>query len=290
MSRSRLTGQEFASILDAGSTNRFIRGIAPQGIPFGSASTVTAIQFLELLRKRAATPAPFVTDADRYARKSGLIPGMNHFRGPWEFAAWARGILGEDITCENTMILTTIMLAGGYGYDESSIGPIELLLLLAAVAYMAVCAGRIELQESGPIGAEFDAGFSHCKAHCRITRECPGGDEANVLGYAASIAQGVATEVVQSAMSPWSEKARESAFQHTDWYDNQLGREQAEKQGNCHDNCKDAMGGVRHREGPGTNRPYGPFHPEGEFTRPGWGDVFGWTMPAKWGPYASKPK
>ena len=97
---------------------------------------------------------------------------------------------------------------------------------------------------------------------------------------------GFLTELYQTASLPLKPGGggAQSAFQQSDFYDNQLGRSLgATKPKSCYDACKKAMGGIRHPEGPGTSRPFGPFHPTAPGPMPTFGDVFGNVMPPNWG-------
>ena len=144
------------------------------------------------------------------------------------------------------------------------------------------CAEGIELGASAGLRAgAYGAGFSHCYAHCLITAICP-------CGLSASHVIGWATEVQQLAAARISGGASASAMQQSDFWDNALGREigggRFYDPRNCFQDCKARMGGaVQHPEGPGTARPFGPFHPDNPGPGPTLNELLGF-MPQGWGP------
>jgi RHS repeat-associated protein len=153
------------------------------------------------------------------------------------------------------------------------------------------CAVALEVALSVPLKVPggYGPAFSHCLTHCLIARHCPNGE-------AASKWQGMLTEEVQEKLCLcyiYQGKVPpaglcESAMQLSDFWDNELGRRLAKKPGSCYNNCKEAMGGTKHAEGPRTDRPFGPRHPihpgESPWKPRTWRDPKTW-----WGPRETKP-
>ena len=146
------------------------------------------------------------------------------------------------------------------------------------------CGMTIELCTSVPLSIPntYGPAFSHCLSHCLIAKYC---------GVQASEDIGITTERAQVYMCylmPFLQGECRSADQQSDYYDNELGRQQAKKGGSCYSNCKGAMGGqTHHPEGPGTDRPYGPHTQDPDVPGPKADPKA--PMPPGWGPPNAGP-
>lgn len=129
----------------------------------------------------------------------------------------------------------------------------------------------------------YGAAFSHCFVHCLIMSECPCPEHVSIL-------VGLIVEIYQSSALPFkSASAAQSAMQKSDFWDNALGRKLAKRnQRNprdfCFGECLAETETPFVKEGPGTKRPYGPYHPTTPGPTPSLLDVLGLTLPSDWGP------
>ena len=129
----------------------------------------------------------------------------------------------------------------------------------------------------------YGAAFSHCFVHCLIASECPCPEHVSLI-------VGILVEKSQEAgLFFRNSDAAQSAMQQSDFFDNALGRSlgkpnQRSPREFCLKECSAEMGGRFPREGPGTRRPFGPYHPTDPGPKPTLADMLGLTMPRDWGP------
>ena len=161
--------------------------------------------------------------------------------------------------------------------------------ILPGLAAMATCC-RLDVERAwgDDYGDDTVAwGYKHCVAHCAMMKSPFCG------GRAGSEAMGIATELYQIMLCLASGKTDvgecRSAWQASDWWDNELGRECAGSEQSCADCCEERMGGKSTGdlpEGPNRSRPYGPFEPN----EPGpWSPPGGTDKPEDWGPEGQPP-
>jgi RHS repeat-associated protein len=129
-------------------------------------------------------------------------------------------------------------------------------------------------------------GYIHCVDHCAMVKS------GNCGGRLGSQIAGILVEVYQVNVCVTGQNRGEclSAWQASDWWDNELGRRcGATNPESCGACCAGKMGGKTDRalpEGPESSRPFGPYadkavpeQPTGPWSPPG-----GLPMPEEWGP------